>query len=148
MLDNQTGTVGSHALRVRFPIFKTTPGTAQTTPAGSEITYTNPGHHILAVYSSHLRRAPTALTGVKWCQRSQTSIPKIAKEVSNGQEQTANVCLRFRRIETQSDYPQRQYLGLWAASSATAAPEAIHQKVPLLGDLLAEWGYAFAAAIA
>ena len=122
-LDNQTATL---SVTRAFPIFKTTPGTAQT-PAGSEITYTNLGT-ILTVTPRISANSNIALKVVP----EVSNIDSKDRQVSNGQEQTANV-YAIRRIETQVVIPSGHTLVMGGLISDSTSHQ--HTKVPVLGDL-------------
>ena len=122
-LDNQTARL---EVTRAFPIFKTTPGTAQT-PAGSEITYTNLGT-ILTVTPRISGDTNISLKVVP----EVSNIDSKDRQVSNGQEQTANV-YAIRRIETQVIIPSGNTLVMGGLISDSSSKQ--YTKVPILGDL-------------
>ena len=122
-LDNQTARL---EVTRAFPIFKITPGTSQT-PAGSEITYTNLGT-ILTVTPRISANSNIALKVVP----EVSNIDSVDKQVSNGQQQTANV-YAIRRIETQVVIPSGHTLVMGGLISDSSSK--IQTKVPILGDL-------------
>jgi type II secretory pathway component GspD/PulD (secretin) len=122
-LDNQTARL---EVTRAFPIFKTTPGTSQT-PAGSEITYTNLGT-ILTVTPRISGDTNISLKVVP----EVSNIDSKDRQVSNGQEQTANI-YAIRRIETQVTIPSGNTLVMGGLISDSSSKQYV--KVPLLGDL-------------
>jgi type II secretory pathway component GspD/PulD (secretin) len=122
-LDNQPAVL---SVTRAFPIFKTTPGTAQT-PAGSEINYTNLGT-ILTVTPRISANSNIALKVVP----EVSNIDSKDRQIQNGQIQEANV-YAIRRIETQVVIPSGNTLVMGGLVSDSSTKS--YTKVPLLGDL-------------
>ena len=122
-LDNQTAKL---SVTRAFPIFKITPGSAQT-PAGSEITYTNLGT-ILEVTP---RIAPNGMISLKVVPEV-SSVDGQDSQTVNGQLNQANI-YAVRRIETQVTIPSGNTLvmgGLIRDDNSKS-----FTKVPILGDI-------------
>ena len=122
-LDNQTAKL---SVTRAFPIFRITPGTAQT-PAGSEITYTNLGT-ILEVTP---RIAPNGMISLKVVPEV-SSVDGQDSQTVNGQLNQANI-YAIRRIETQVTIPSGNTLvmgGLIRDDNSKT-----YKKVPVLGDI-------------
>jgi general secretion pathway protein D len=123
MLDNQTATL---SVTRAFPIFKVTPGSANT-PAGSEIIYTNLGT-ILTVTPKIAANDKVSLKVVP----EVSNIDSKDRQVINGQINEANV-YAIRKIETQVTIPSGHTLVMGGLISDSASKA--YTKVPLLGDL-------------
>ena len=123
MLDNQTAKL---AITRAFPIFKITPGTAQS-PAGSEVTYTNLGT-ILEVTPRIAANSNVSLRVIP----EVSNIESVDRQTINGQLNTANV-YAIRRIETQVMVPSGNTLVMGGLISDTTSKGV--SKVPFLGDL-------------
>ena len=130
MMDNQTAKL---SVTRAFPIFKITPGTAQT-PAGSEITYTNLGT-ILEVTPRISANSNISLKVVP----EVSNIDGQDNQTVNGQRNTANI-YAIRRIETQVVIPSGNTLVMGGLISDTTTKG--FTKVPFLGDIpLLGWAF-------
>jgi type IV pilus assembly protein PilQ len=123
MMDGQTAKL---SVTRAFPIFKITPGTAQT-PAGAEITYTNLG----TILEVSPRIAPDGRVALK-VTPEVSNIDSKDTQTINGQQNVANV-YAIRRIETQVIIPSGDTLVMGGLIN-TSSSEAL-RKVPILGDL-------------
>ncbi len=123
LLDNTTGDLS--ITRV-FPIFKITPGSANS-PAGSEISYTNLGT---------ILRVTPRITANNMINLSVT--PEVSnidgqdQQVLNGQVNRANI-YAVRRINTQVMIPSGNTLVMGGLISDTTSKS--WSKIPLLGDI-------------
>ncbi|MBI3875670.1 MAG: type II secretion system protein GspD [Verrucomicrobia bacterium] len=123
MMDGQTAKL---SVTRAFPIFKITPGSANT-PAGAEITYTNLGT-ILEVTP---RIAPDNRVQLKVVPEVSNIDGKDSQTI-NGQQNVANI-YSIRRIETQVQIPSGDTLVMGGLINNTSTKA--YTKVPLLGDI-------------
>ncbi|MBM3875775.1 MAG: type II secretion system protein GspD [Verrucomicrobia bacterium] len=123
MMDGQTAKL---SVTRAFPIFKITPGTAQT-PAGSEITYTNLG----TILEVSPRVAPDGRVMLKLTPEVSNIDGKDTQTI-NGQQNVANI-YAIRRIETQVIIPSGDTLVMGGLINTTSTKA--YRKVPLLGDI-------------
>ena len=131
MLDNTTADLS--ITRV-FPIFKITPGSAQS-PAGSEITYTNLGT-ILKVTP---RIAANNMINLS-VTPEVSNIDGQDQQVLNGQVNRANI-YAVRRINTQVMIPSGNTLVMGGLISDTTSKS--WSKIPFLGDIPGPAGQLF-----
>ncbi len=130
MMDGQTAKL---SVTRAFPIFKITPGTAQT-PAGSEIIYTNLGT-ILEVTPRIAANSNIALKVVP----EVSNIDSKDRQTINGQLNEANV-YAIRRIETQVMIPSGHTLVMGGLITDNTTKG--FTKVPFFGDLPGiGWGF-------
>jgi len=130
MMDGQTARL---SVTRAFPIFRITPGTAQT-PAGAEIIYTNLGT-ILEVTPRIAANSNIALKVVP----EVSNIDSKDRQTINGQLNEANV-YAIRRIETQVIIPSGHTLVMGGLITDNTTKG--FTKVPLLGDLPGiGWGF-------
>ncbi len=131
MLDNTTADL---AITRVFPIFKITPGSANS-PAGSEISYTNLGT-ILKVTPRVTANNMINLTVIP----EVSNIDGQDQQVLNGQVNRANI-YAVRRITTQVNIPSGNTLVMGGLISDTTAKS--WSKIPLLGDIPGPVGQLF-----
>jgi type IV pilus assembly protein PilQ len=121
--DNQTATL---AVTRAYPIFETTPGSAQTPPS-AKITYTNLG--------TILKVTPRIAA---WTNVVLKVIPEVSnidskdRQIINGDINEANV-YAIRKMETEVVIPSGNTLVMGGLISDTSTKS--YTKVPLLGDL-------------
>lgn len=123
MMDGQTAKL---QVTRAFPIFRVTPGTAQT-PAGAEIIYTNLGT-ILEVTPRIAANSNIALKVVP----EVSNIDSKDRQTINGQLNEANV-YAIRRIETQVMIPSSHTLVMGGLITDNTTKG--FTKVPILGDI-------------
>lgn len=123
MMDGQTAKL---SVTRAFPIFRVTPGTAQT-PAGAEIIYTNLGT-ILEVTPRIAANSNIALKVVP----EVSNIDSKDRQTINGQLNEANV-YAIRRIETQVMIPSSHTLVMGGLITDNTTKG--FTKVPILGDI-------------
>ena len=121
--DNVTATL---AVTRAFPIFETTPGSAQT-PASAKITYTNLG--------TILKVTPRIAAGSNIVLKVIPEVSNIDskdRQIINGDINEANV-YAIRRMETEVMIPSGNTLVMGGLISDTSTKS--YSKVPILGDL-------------
>jgi type IV pilus assembly protein PilQ len=121
--DNQTATL---AVTRAFPIFETTPGTAQTPPS-AKITYTNLGT-ILKVTPRITANSNIALRVIP----EVSNVDSKDRQIINGDINEANV-YAIRRMETDVMIPNGHTLVMGGLISDTSTKN--YTKVPILGDV-------------
>lgn len=121
--DNVTATL---AVTRAFPIFETTPGSAQT-PASAKITYTNLG--------TILKVTPRIAAGSNIVLKVIPEVSNIDskdRQIINGDINEANV-YAIRRMETEVMIPSGNTLVMGGLISDTSTKS--YSKIPILGDL-------------